>query len=415
MNQAASAQDNSAKPQASLRRRISLPMLVLYGVGVTIGAGIYVLIGAMAGRAGMHAPFAFLLAAIVMGLTAASYAELCTRIPVSAGEAAYVKAAFGSPALARLVGLLTVAIGIVSSATVALGSAGYLREFIAAPGILLAVAVLLALGLVAAWGILESVLLAAVFTVIEIGGLLAVIAAGFHAGLDILPSLPRFAMPPFDLALWPGIAFASLLAFFAFIGFEDLVNIAEEAHRPERDLPWAIALTLVISTVLYFLVAAIAVLAVPLERLATSPAPLSLVFRTLAGIDPAVISLVAIMATLNTVLVQLTMASRVIYGMARQGDLPETLGRVNAATATPLIATAIVVALSLALVLAFPLERLAEGTSLATLVVFAFVNLALMKIHRDGAPVPAGAVRVPAFVPAAGFLTCAAMIAAALL
>ncbi|MGE3145011.1 MAG: APC family permease [Pseudorhodoplanes sp.] len=404
------------KPEdVTLRRRITLPMLVLYGVGVTIGAGIYVLIGATARHAGMHAPFAFLLAAVVMGLTAASYAELCTRLPVSAGEAAYVKAAFRSRTLTLLVGLLTAGIGIVSSATVALGAAGYLREFVGLPQVLLAAAVLVALGLVAVWGILESVLLAALFTLIELGGLVAIVVAGLHSGLDILAALPRFAVPPLELALWPGIAFASLLAFFAFIGFEDLVNIAEEAHAPERDMPWAIGLTLVISTMLYFLVAVVAVLAVPLERLAESPAPLSLVFRSLAGVDPGVISAVAVVATLNTVLVQLTMAARVLYGMARQGDLPRWLGQVNAVTATPLIATALVVAFALVLVAAFPLERLAEGTSLATLVVFAFINLALIRIRCAGTPLPPGAVRVPAAIPVLGLLTCLAMIAGSLL
>lgn len=399
----------------ALRRRISLPMLVLYGVGVTIGAGIYVLIGAMARHAGPHAPFAFLLAAVVMGLTAASFTELCTRHPVSAGEAAYVRAAFHWRPLTLLVGLLTAAIGIVSSATVALGAAGYLREFIGLPQTLLAALVVLALGLVAARGILESVLLAGLFTLVEMSGLLLIVGAGFHAGLDILPSLPRLIAPPSDLALWPGIALASLLAFFAFIGFESLVNMAEEAHAPERDIPWAIGLTLAISTTLYFLVAAIAVLAVPLDRLAESPAPLSLVFRTLVGIDPAAISAIAVIATLNTVLVQITMASRVLYGMARQGDLPRPLGQVNRWTATPLVATALVVAITLVLAIAFPLERLAESTSLATLVVFAFINLALIKIKRDGSPLPPGAVSVPAAIPVLGLLTCLGMIAGSLL
>ena len=399
----------------TLRRRITLPMLVLYGVGVTIGAGIYVLIGAMARHAGMHAPFAFLLAAVVMGLTAASFAELCTRFPVSAGEAAYVRAAFRFRPLTLLVGLLTAAIGVVSSATVALGAAGYLSEFVGVPRIWLALGVVLVLGLVAARGILESVLLAALFTLIEIAGLLVIVWAGFNAGLDILPALPRFVMPPSDPALWPGVAFAGLLAFFAFIGFESLVNMAEEAHAPQRDIPWAIGLTLVISTALYVFVAAIAVLAVPLDRLAESRAPLSLVFRTLAGIDPAAISAVAVVSTLNTVLVQLTMASRILYGMARQGDLPPVLGRVNRWTATPLVATVLVVAITLVLVAAFPLERLAESTSLATLVVFAFINLALLKIKRDGTPLPPGAVRVPAAIPVLGLLTCLGMIAGSLL
>jgi amino acid transporter len=406
---------NKSGNSAGLQRRINLPLLVLYGIGVTVGAGIYVLIGAMAGRAGLHAPLAFLLAAIVMAFTAASYAELCTRFPVSAGEAAYVRAAFGSRALSRAIGLLTAVIGIISSAAVALGSAGYLAEFIDMPRIVLACAVVILLGAVSAWGILESVALAALFTVIEVGGLVLVIVAGLGSGLDFVSALPRMVTPPADVAIWSGIAFASLLAFFAFIGFEDLVNISEEAHAPERDLPRAIALTLGISTLLYVLVAAIAVTAVPPERLAASQAPLSLVFREVAGMNPAAISAIAIIATLNTILVQVTMASRVLYGMARQGDLPAALGQVAALTSTPLYATALVIVTALIMTVSVPLEPLAEATSLATLLVFAMVNLALLKIRLDERRAPRKGLRLPLWVPLGGLLTCLAMIAAAAL
>lgn len=406
---------NKSGTTAGLQRRINLPLLVLYGIGVTVGAGIYVLIGAMAGRAGHHAPLAFVLAAIVMAFTAASYAELCTRFPVSAGEAAYVRAAFRRRAVSRAVGLLTAVIGIVSSAAVALGSAGYLAEFIDAPKILLACAVVILLGAVSVWGILESVALAAVFTLIEVGGLVLVIVAGFGAGVDLVSALPRMVTPPADVAVWSGIAFASLLAFFAFIGFEDLVNISEEAKAPERDLPRAIALTLGISTLLYMLVAAIAVTAVPPERLAASGAPLSLVFREVAGMNPAAISTIAIIATLNTILVQITMASRVLYGMARQGDLPAVLGQVAARTATPIPATALVIVTVLVMTVSVPLEPLAEATSLATLLVFAMVNLALLKIRLDDGNARGKGLRLPLWVPLGGLLTCVAMIAAAAL
>ena len=399
-----------SQPAAALQRRLSLPLLVLYGIGITIGAGIYVLIGAVAGHAGRYAPWSFVLAAVVMAFTVGSYAELTTRFPVSAGEAAYVRAAFRSRAASTLTGLLTIVIGIVSSAAVALGAAGYIAQFTDLPPRAVVALVLAGLGAVAAWGILESVLLASLFTLIEAGGLLVIIVAGWQAQVPLASAL---ALPPLDIATLSGIGYASLLAFFAFIGFEDLANVVEEAKVPHRDIPRAMVLTLVISTVLYVAVAAIAVAAVPVAELAASPAPLSLVFRTLAGVSPATISVIAIVATLNTILAQMTMAARVVYGMAKQGDLPGFAGRVHPKTATPLIATALIVAATLALALLVPFERLAEGTSLATLVVFALVNLALLrlrhrKIHTDGPH-----IRVPLWVPAAGFVSCLAMMAAA--
>jgi amino acid transporter len=298
----------------ALRRRLGLPLLVLYGVGITIGAGIYVLIGAVAGHAGRYAPWSFLLAALTMAFTVGSYAELATRFPVSAGEAAYVRAAFRSRTASTLTGLMTILIGIVSSATVSLGAAGYIGQFVDWPQGVIVAAVLAALGAVAAWGILESVLLGSLFTLIEAGGLAIIIVAGIHAGVPVASAL---ALPPFDAGTLSGIGYASLLAFFAFIGFEDLANVVEEAKAPHRDIPRAMALTLVISTVLYVAVAAIAVAAVPVGELAASSAPLSLVFHTIANVSPVTISLIAIVATLNTILAQMTMAARVVYGMAR--------------------------------------------------------------------------------------------------
>jgi amino acid transporter len=395
----------------ALRRRLGLPLLVLYGTGITIGAGIYVLIGTVAGHAGAYAPWSFVLAAVVMALTVASYAELSTRFPVSAGEAAYVKAAFNSRILSTSTGLLTIAIGVVSSSAVVLGSAGYIQQFTDLPQWLVVVAVVMTLSAVAAWGILESVLLASLFTLIEVGGLLAIIAAAVHMDLPIVSALAQPLPPNFETLA--GIGFASLLAFFAFIGFEDLVNVVEEVKVPHRDIPRAMVLTLLISTILYVAVAAIAVGAVPVDRLASSPAPLSLVFREVAGVSPVTISIIAIVATLNTILAQMTMSARVIYGMARHGDLPRIAGRVHARTATPLVATALIAASVIALALAVPFERLAEGTSLATLVVFALVNLSLLRLRHRGVRSPGPHVRVPVWVPAAGLATCLAMIASA--
>ena len=399
-------------PPAALQRRLGLPLLVLYGVGITIGAGIYVLIGAVAGHAGRYAPWAFLLAAVVMAFTVGSYAELATRFPVSAGEAAYVRAAFRSRTASTLTGLLTIVIGSVASATVTLGAAGYIAQFVALPKAAIVTLVLIALGTVAAWGILESVLLASLFTLIETGGLIAIVVAASYAGLPVAATL---AAPPPPLTALSGIGYASLLAFFAFIGFEDLANVIEETKVPHRDIPRAMVLTLLISTALYVAVAVIAVAAVPVATLAASPAPLSLVFRTVAGVSPVTISAIAIVATLNTILAQISMAARVVYGMARQGDLPHFAGRVHPKTATPIVATALVVTATLVLALLVPFERLAEGTSLATLLVFALVNASLLrlrqrKIHTDGPH-----VRVPLWVPLGGLISCLAMMAASVL
>jgi basic amino acid/polyamine antiporter, APA family len=395
-----------------LRRRLGLPLLVLYGTGITIGAGIYVLIGAVAGHAGPYAPWSFLLAATVMALTVASYAELSTRFPVSAGEAAYVRAAFESRPFSRLVGLMTIGIGVVSSAAVALGSAGYVQQFVDLPRSVIVVIVVAVLGAIAAWGILESVLLASMFTLIEVGGLVVIIAAGIHADLPIAAALMNW--PPFEAATLSGIAFGGLLAFFAFIGFEDLANVVEEAKMPLQDIPRAMILTLLISTSLYVVVAAVAISAVSAERLSLSPAPLGLVFREMAGITPSTISAIAIVATLNTILAQLTLAARVIFGMARDGDLPRNLARVHSKTGTPLIATILIVVSIIPLALMFDIASLAEGASMATLLLFALVNLALLRLRYRGVRSVVPHVRVPIFFPVAGLVTCIAMIVGAL-
>jgi amino acid transporter len=396
----------------ALRRRLGLPLLVLYGTGVTIGAGIYVLVGTVAGHAGKHAPIAFTIAAVVMGLTVASYAELCTRFPVAAGEAAYVKGAFGSRILSTFTGLTTLATAIIASATVTLGAAGYIAVFTDLPRPFVVSAVVISLGLVSAWGILESVVLASVFTLVELGGLIAIIVAAAHAGTPIGDAL--LTAPSLTSSAWMGIGFASLLAFFAFIGFEDLTNVVEEARQPERNIPLAMAFTLIVTTVLYVLIAAIAVTAVPIEQLAGSTAPLSLVFHKLASVSPATIAAIAIVATLNTIIAEMTMATRVIYGMARLGDLPGALGAVSSFTATPLAATGLVAATILVLALVAPLERLAELTSLATLLVFAMVNLALLKLRWDGQPTR-GPITIPTWIPLMGLASCVAMISFALL
>lgn len=401
----------STQQAPGLKRVLGLTLVVLYGLGVTIGAGIYVLIGATAGQAGMYAPVSFCIAALVMAPTAASFAELSSRMPVSAGEAAYVRAGFSSRSLALVVGLLVVTAGAVSAAAVAIGAAGYIAVFIEAPEGLIITMVVFAMGLAAAWGILESVSLAGILTLIEIGGLALIVVAGIGNDPSIILRLGEVVPGSFDPVIWSGLFSAGLLAFFAFIGFEDLVNIAEEVKEPLKVLPWAIFLTLTLSTLIYVVVVSVAVLSVPVEGLAASKAPLGYVYERVTGGSPLVISFIAIVATLNGIIVQMIMASRVLYGLSEQGDLPGVLAKISPLTQTPLVATALVVVIILLLALAFPIEWLAEMTSRVTLTIFSLVNLALLRLKlREDAP-PEGIFTVGLWVPVAGLLASLILLA----
>ncbi len=387
-----------------LKRSLSLIHLILYGLGVTIGAGIYVLVKDTTAEAGIYAPVAFLLSAVVMFFTASSFAEFAGRLPVSAGEAAYVRAGLNSRLLSLIVGLGVASAGIVSAATVSIGSVGYIREFVDISPAILITTVVMVMGLVAIWGIVESITLAAIFTLVEIGGLLLIIGGGFYTDTSLISKLPTVLPPLNDLSIWVHISSAGLLAFFAFIGFEDLVNVAEESENPKTTMPWAIFITLGISTLLYFLVVSISVLTVPLSQLTTSDAPLTLVFEKTINLPSSAITLIAIIATVNGVIIQMIMASRVVYGLAKQGSIPSILAYVNPVTRTPLIATVVIITAILILALLFPLKGLAAATSVITLSVFALVNLSLLVLKLKGDPTPEGVFRVWTWIPAAGFI-----------
>lgn len=401
-----SSEAHASRPRPALARSLNLPLAILFGLGVTIGAGIYVLIGATAGRAGMHAPLAFVMAALVMAPTAASFAELASRFPVSAGEAAYVGAGFASERLALLIGLMVAVVGIISAAAITKGSTGYIREFVDQPAEIVTTAVVLTMGAVAAWGILQSVAIAGAMTLIEIGGLLVVIWVGATGSSDLITRAPEIWTGLGSLAAVSGVVSASLLAFFAFIGFESLANIAEEVENPRRTLPRAIFLTLAISTLFYILVVWIALISVHKDELAAARAPLSLVFERVTGASPTVISAIAIIATINGIIAQMVMASRVIYGLAVRQLLPAWLAEVSPRSQTPLVATALVVALVLLLAVGFPLQGLADLTSRLTLVIFAFVNAALVLLKRQAPSGPCEGFAVPIAVPVAGTALC---------
>ncbi|MGD9536135.1 MAG: APC family permease [Alphaproteobacteria bacterium] len=404
------AQPSAKAPQPgvapTLRRALSLPMMVLYGLGTTIGAGIYVLIGSVADAAGMHTPVSFLLASLMAGFTAFSFAELTARYPKSAGEALFAYQGFGRRWLALSVGLAMTGAVIVSGGAIVRGFTGYLLSLVAAPEWLVITALILALGLVAAWGILQSVLVAALLTLVEIGGLLLVIVVGAKAFGD-LPARYGELLPPFDGLAWSGILTGAILAFYAFIGFESMVNVAEEVKDVRRNLPRAIVLTLGITTLLYVSLALIAVLLVPPAELAAQRAPLAYLFERGVGHDTPVLRLIGALSALNGAFIEIIVAARIIYGLSAQGWLPSRLSTVHPRTQTPLVATALVVALTLLFALFVPIAALAETTALITLGVFAIANLALIAVKRREPGAAGGGIVVPIWVPAAGFVISA--------
>jgi basic amino acid/polyamine antiporter, APA family len=387
----------------SLKRSLSLPLLTFYGLGTILGAGIYVLVGKVAVHAGPYVPVAFLVAGLLAACTALSYAELAARYPKSGGAAVYVQAGFQRQWLALFVGFLMILTGMVSAATLVNGFVGYLHVFTDMSAWLVITLLVLGMGALAAWGIAESVATAALITIIELGGLIFILVVTGRHLAELPARFPEF-VPPADLHIWNGILLGAFLAFYAFIGFEDMVNVAEETKEPTRNVPLAILLALGIATLLYLLVALAAVLALPADKLARTEAPFALLYTQATGQAPTAISLISLFAVVNGALIQIIMAARVLYGMSREGWLHAALGRVHPVRRTPLLATALVTLSVLMLALWLPLVTLAKATSFITLVAFSLINLALLRIKRR-APPAQGRHVYPAWVPLIGFLT----------
>lgn len=394
--------------KVALKRTLSLPMMVLYGLGTTIGAGIYALVGEIASVAGYFAPVSFLIASLLAGFTAISFAELCSRFPRAAGAALYVKQGFASERLSTIVGLLVITAGLVSAAALVNGFVGYLHQFIGIDRAIAIVLVTLLLASIAAWGIAESVTIASLITVIEIGGLLLVVAVSSE-GLSALSTRWIELIPPADIASWGSVYLGAILSFYAFIGFEDMVDVAEEVKDVKRNLPLAILLTLGITTLMYMLLMVTAVLSLPPEELASSAAPLARLYEYHTGEKAVIISIIGMFAIINGALIQMIMASRVLYGLSSRGQLPELLGVVHHRTRTPLIATAVATGIVLVLALIGRLASLAETTSVIMLMIFSIVNLALWRIKRRD-PHPAGVKIFPMWIPITGFFVSFAFV-----
>ncbi len=392
--------------EPGLKRKIGLGLLTFYGVGVMVGAGIYVLVGAVAGEAGVLAPVAFLLAGLVAAPTAISYAELSARIPESAGEAAYVRQAFGRNWPSVLVGLSIAAVGVVSSAAILQGGVGYLVSIAPLPR----APVILGFGAlltgVAIWGVVESLTFAAVLTCIEVLGLLIVAAVGLTGPVSADWSAEIGAVGV------SGVTFGAILAFFAFIGFEDMVNMAEETRDPGRTMPRAIFIALGVTSLLYALVSFAAVRSVAIAPLGESQRPLALVFETATGSNAAFLALIAFVAALNGVLAQIVMSARVLYGLGRRNRGLRVFGHAHPKLGAPVLATLVGGGLATVGAATLPLLALAEATSVILLVVFVAMNAALIALKRRGPP-PEGVFEAHWIIPWIGAATALVALATA--
>lgn len=385
--------------------------LTVYGVGTMVGGGIYALVGKVAGTSGTLAPSAFLLAATVALFSAFSFAELSARFPVSAGPSRFVQEAFGVRVVSQVVGALVIATGVVSAATLVVAMSGFVEDLVGLPpwmGSLLVVGVLVG---IVAWGIDESVTLVGLITVLEVGTLLAIVALRH----DVLATLPERwgELVPADVASEGTLVLAgAFLAFYAFLGFEDMVTVAEEVEQPARTMPRAILLALGLTSLLYVLIAIVAVLAVPSDVLGEAHTPIALLVGDDSPNAVAAVGVVSLLASANGALVQVLMAARVVYGMAREGRAPAWLGAVTARTRTPVRATLGVGLVVLALSSGFPLMALARATSGIILVVFAVVNVALVVVRLRASGDVDDAPRFPLAIPVIGALLCVGLFAA---
>jgi amino acid transporter len=385
--------------------------MALYGLGSMLGAGIYGLIGKAAGIAGNAVWLAFVVALVAALLTALSYASLGSRYPRAAGAAYVTERAYGFPLLSFMVGLALVCSGLTSIATQSQVFAANVAELLgikSVPVSWLALGFLLILTGIVFRGIRESMWLNVLCTLVEAGGLILVIAVGasYWGSVDYFATPAALGTDPAGLLIMQG----AVLAFFAFIGFEDMYNVAEEVRQPERNLPLGLILAMTAAALLYIAVGVTAVSVVPWHELAEAPGPITeVVGRAAPSIPPMVFAAITLFAVANTALVNYVTASRLLYGMARQGLLPATLGNVHAGRRTPHYAIAALFLVLAPLALIGTIAELAAATVLLLLLVFMVVNGALfiLKRRKDEKP---GRFEIPLLVPALGALVCGVLI-----
>ncbi len=399
---------NQQVPGVPLKRELGLFEVTLSGVGIILGAGVYVLIGQAAGLCGNAVWLAFFGAAVIALFTGLSYAELSSLFPRAGAEYDYVKNAFSARA-AFVIGWLVFLSGVLAAATVALGFGGYFMALTGVPVLISALLLLLALTVVLALGIRETVRVTVVAALIEATGLLIVIVIG-------LPRLGSVSYGELPQGVF-GLFAATGLIFFAFQGFESMVKFSEETKNPESTIPKALILALAISLVLYILVALSAVSVSGWQTLAASPAPFADIVSGTLGPDWAVlISIIALFATANTVLMSLYASTRLLFGMAGSSSLPAVLAWVHPGRQTPWAAILVCGVLSASLLVIGDIAFIANVTNFTLFITFIGINASVIALRYRSPEMPR-AFRVPGSVgrlpilPVAGILSCILLLA----
>lgn len=404
-----STQTTTSADEPALKRVIGPKLLILFVVGDILGTGIYATTGKVAGKVGGALWLPFLIGFVVALLTAASYVELVGKYPRAAGAALYAQKAFKVPFLTFVVAFMVMCSGLSSASAAARAFSGdYLGEFTdVLPPTLVAILFILALAALNLRGVSESVKANVILTIVELSGLLVILTIGAYAVLsgDGQPSrLTDLDTGGTGYALLTGVLGATALGFFAFVGFEDSVNMAEETRDPARTFPRAIFVGVAVTGTIYVLVALVSSLLVDHRTLETSSGPLLEVVKA-GGIDfpPRLFALIALFAVTNSALINIMMASRLCYGMANERILPPTMGRVLARRRTPWVGIVFVTVLAVGLVSTGEIEGLGDTTSFLLLCVFAVVNIAVLVLRKDR--VEHRHFRAPTALPVLGAVT----------
>ncbi|AKB12438.1 amino acid/polyamine/organocation transporter, APC superfamily [Methanosarcina thermophila] len=360
------------KGESELKKELSLLEATLVGIGNILGAGIYVLMGKAAGLAGNMVWFSFLFAGAAAALSALSYMELSSMYPRAGAEYEFVKRAFGERA-GLFIGLLVICYVVITASAIALGFGRYFSSLFGIEYLLGIICLFIFLSFIMVYGIKESARLASIISLIEVTGLLIVIYTGF----PYLGTVNYFEAP--DLA---GVFEASTLIFFAFLGFEDVVRLSQETKEAEKTTPKALLIAIFFTVLLYMCVAVTAVSVLDFRILGLSNVPLADVVAVSLGSDAFVLmSWIALFSTMNTVLVVMLGGSRIVYGMADAGSLPESLSRVHHRYHTPWVAIFGVVCFSALFVLLGDIAVVANISNFMIFIVFFMVNLSLIKLR----------------------------------
>ncbi|MGH3088765.1 MAG: APC family permease [Rubrobacteraceae bacterium] len=391
-----------------LQRSIGAPLLLAFVVGNIVGAGIYVAPGEVAASVGGGIWLPFLIAFVVAIFTAFSYSELVSKYPGAGGAALFVNRAYRLPLFSFLVAFAVMCSGLSSASGISRTFGGdYLETFIDLPELAVALVFILILAAINYFGITGSAQLNAVLTILSVIGLLLIVVVGiavvFSGQADF--GRPLAFAPPEGEALGLALLGGAVLAFYALIGFEDSANIAEETRDASRIYPRALFGGLLAAGTLYIAVAFVVSMVVPTERLAGSSGPLLEVIEIgPIPIPPSLFAIAALVGITNTALINLIIASRVIYGMGRERVLPSFFARVNDSHRTPTIAIIFTTLIALALALTGGFSALAATTVLLILAVFAIVNVSVLVLRRE--QVGHSHFRTPAIFPILGAITC---------